>query len=67
MVKIAIFDFDGTFTNGNVTFKNNCIIKKYNVKDGLGIKLLKNKNIKTCVLTGFKHNNSFIEICTSSN
>ena len=46
MIKLAIFDFDGTFTNGKVEFDNNGgIIKHYNVKDGKGIMLLQKKNI----------------------
>ena len=44
MIKLAIFDFDGTFTNGKVEFDNNGgIIKHYNVKDGKGIMLLQKK------------------------
>ena len=49
MIKLAVFDFDGTFTNGQVTFDSNGdIIKYYNVKDGKGLKLLQEKNIKIC-------------------
>ena len=38
MIKFVIFDFDGVFTDGKITF-DNCgnIIKSYNVKDGMGI------------------------------
>lgn len=59
MIKLVVFDFDGVFTNGEVIFdNNNNIIKKYNAKDGLGIKLLKNKNIKIGCISGYKENKS---------
>ena len=63
MIKFVIFDFDGVFTNGNIIFNNNGeIIKSYNVKDGMGINLLKNKNINVAIISGYKHNNSQLEI-----
>ena len=59
MIKLVVFDFDGVFTNGEVIFDNhNNIIKKYNVKDGLGINLLKEKNIKIGCISGYKENKS---------
>lgn len=67
MIKLAIFDFDGTFTNGEIIFQNNIIIKKYNVKDGYGIKLLKQQGIKTCVISGYKYNESTQNICQHLN
>lgn len=58
-IKLVVFDFDGVFTNGNIFFNNNGeITKYYNVKDGLGIKLLKEKNIKIGVISGYKYNKS---------
>ena len=63
-IKLAIFDFDGTFTNGLVLFNNDGQVEKsYNVKDGMGIKMLKNQGIKTCIISGFKKNPSFLHIC----
>tara|TARA_B100000886_G_scaffold340095_1_gene307882 strand:- start:199 stop:510 length:312 start_codon:yes stop_codon:yes gene_type:complete len=63
MIKFIVFDFDGVFTNGNITFNNNGeVIKNYNVKDGMGINLLKNKNINVGIISGYKHNNSQLEI-----
>ena len=44
MIKLIIFDFDGVFTDGKVTF-NNSISKCYNIKDGIGIKLVQDNNI----------------------
>ena len=59
MIKLVVFDFDGVFTNGEVIFdNNNNIIKKYNVKDGLGIQLLKDKKIKIGCISGYKENKS---------
>lgn len=56
-IKFIVFDYDGVFTDGNIIFDNDGnIIKKYNVKDGYGIKLLKNKNIKIGVISGYKQN-----------
>jgi 4-hydroxy 2-oxovalerate aldolase len=68
MIKLAIFDFDGTFTNGKIIIdNNNNIIKNYNVKDGYGIKILHNNNIKVCVISGYKENNSLRNICNHLN
>ncbi len=67
MISLVLFDFDGTFTDGTVCFNENIIIKKYNVIDGMGIKLLKEQNIKVGIITGFKENNSFKEICKHLN
>ena len=67
-IKLVIFDFDGTFTNGKVSFDSNGnIIKDYNVKDGKGILLLQKKNIKTCIITGYKKTNSFTSIANHLN
>lgn len=59
MIKFVIFDFDGVFTDGKITF-DNCgnIIKSYNVKDGMGINNLIKNNIKVGVVSGYKINNS---------
>ena len=62
-IKMCVFDFDGCFTDGKVLFdtKGN-ILKYYNVKDGTGIKLLKENNIKVGIISGYKENNSQLEI-----
>ena len=63
MIKLCVFDFDGVFTDGKVLFDNNGnILKYYNVKDGTGIRLLKENNIKLGVISGYKENNSQLEI-----
>lgn len=59
MIKFVVFDFDGVFTDGSVIFDNdNNIIKKYNVIDGVGIKLLKNNDIEVGCISGYKENQS---------
>ena len=59
MIKLLIFDFDGVFTNGQIHFDSiGNITKFYNVKDGYGIKLLKENNIEVGIISGFKENDS---------
>lgn len=67
MIKFVVFDFDGTLTNGNVTFIGNEIVKQYNIKDGMGIKLLQKNGIHVGVISGFKFNQSTREICRHLN
>ena len=56
-IKLVVFDFDGVFTDGIIQFDNNGnIIKKYNCKDGIGIKLLQKNKIKVGVISGYKDN-----------
>lgn len=57
MIKLAVFDFDGVFTDGRVYFDGNGqIMKYYNAKDGLRFKLLKKAGIKVGVCSGYKEN-----------
>ena len=59
MIKLVVFDFDGVFTDGKILFDNNgCAIKHYNSKDGNAIFRLKDKNILTGVISGWKNNTS---------
>ena len=63
-LKLVVFDFDGVLTNGIIVFnENGNILKNYNVKDGLGIKLLKEQGIKTGVISAYKDNVSQKSIC----
>lgn len=60
MIKLFVMDVDGTMTDGRFTvdeFGNET--KTFNVKDGTAIKLLKDKGIKTAVITG--HNSKVVE------
>lgn len=65
LIKLAVFDFDGTLTDGTVYFgsSEDAIMKQYNVKDGMGIHILKNEGVKVGVISGFKDNKSTREIC----
>ena len=67
MISLVIFDFDGTFTDGIVYFNEEHIIKKYNTIDGMGIKLLHDNNIKTCIITGYKETTALKNICSHLN
>lgn len=52
-VKLVIFDVDGVLTDGGLYFTDDGReIKKFNVKDGLGITLLIKKGIEVAVITG---------------
>lgn len=51
-IKVVVFDVDGTLTdNGLYYSKNGLELKKFNVKDGMAISLLKFIDIKTIFLT----------------
>jgi len=59
MFKFVVFDFDGVFTDGKIIFDNNGDANKhYNSKDGNAIFRLKEKNIITGVISGWKNNTS---------
>jgi len=52
-IKLFIMDVDGTLTDGKIYIGNNGeIFKAFNVKDGLGINLLKKKDIIPAIITG---------------
>jgi YrbI family 3-deoxy-D-manno-octulosonate 8-phosphate phosphatase len=53
-IKLCIFDFDGVFTNGKCYFLNDTIQKYYNIKDGKAIGLLRERNIKTGLISSYK-------------
>jgi arabinose-5-phosphate isomerase len=56
-IKLVIFDFDGVFTDGKCYFdSNNNIIKYYNIKDGMGLALLKKNNIKIGLISSYNSN-----------
>lgn len=49
---MIIFDFDGVFTNGKIYFSNTGeIFKCYNGKDSYALKLMKEHNIKSGIIT----------------
>ncbi len=52
-IKLVIFDVDGVLTDGGLYFTDDGReIKKFNVKDGLGITLLLKNKIEVAVITG---------------
>ena len=62
-IKFVVFDFDGVFTNGQISIDlHGNIIKSYNCKDGMGINLLKKNNIEVGVISGYKENQSQMNI-----
>ncbi len=54
MIKMLAMDVDGTLTDNTINISDNGeLFKSFNVKDGYGIKMIKNDyNIITAVLTG---------------
>lgn len=58
-IKMVVFDFDGVFTDGKISFDDNKqACKHYNAKDGMGIFNLHKNNIPVCVISGWKNNSS---------
>ncbi len=52
-IKLFIMDVDGTLTNGKIYMGNDGeIFKVFNIKDGYGIKLLKDYSIIPVIITG---------------
>lgn len=63
-INLVVFDFDGTMTDGTVYFGSDSkVVKGYNVRDGMGIRLLKNAGIKVGIISGFTENKSTRDIC----
>ncbi|MBF0118213.1 MAG: HAD-IIIA family hydrolase [Desulfobacterales bacterium] len=51
-IKLLLLDVDGVLTDGSIVCDDNHTeIKKFNVKDGLGIKLLLNSGIKVGIVS----------------
>ena len=67
MLKLVVFDFDGVFTNGKVSFNNHDIIKEYNVKDGLAMSKLNKNKFYIGVISGWKSNQSQLSILNHLN
>lgn len=52
-IKLLILDIDGVLTDGSVVYHDDGTeTKAFNVKDGLGIRLLMEAGIQICVATG---------------
>lgn len=54
-IKLVVSDVDGVMTDGGLYYsRHGEEIKKFNVKDGLVVHLLRNEGIKLCIVTGRK-------------
>ncbi|HSV82205.1 MAG TPA: HAD hydrolase family protein [Ramlibacter sp.] len=52
-IRIAFFDIDGVMTDGGLLFSDEGeLIKRFNILDGLGLKLLQRAGITPAVITG---------------
>ncbi len=52
-IKLFLLDVDGVLTDGSIVYDHNgCEIKVFNVKDGLGIRLLMKAGVQVGVVTG---------------
>lgn len=52
-IKAVFFDCDGVLTDGGMYYsENGDELKRFNTKDGMAIKLLKEKNVVTAIITG---------------
>ncbi len=55
-VKLLVLDVDGVLTDGKLFINNDgMIFKSFDVKDGLGIKILQKIGIKIALITGANH------------
>lgn len=54
-VKMLVLDVDGVLTDGRLYYGNKGEeLKAFNIKDGLGIKLLRDSGVKIAIITGRK-------------
>lgn len=52
MLKIIITDVDGVLTDGGLYYTSEgLVMKKFNVKDGMGMRLLRDAEIKSAIIT----------------
>jgi 3-deoxy-D-manno-octulosonate 8-phosphate phosphatase (KDO 8-P phosphatase) len=53
LIKLLLLDVDGVLTNGQIIYgSGNLETKSFNVKDGLGIRLLQSAGIEVGIVTG---------------
>lgn len=53
MIKLLILDVDGVLTDGKISYSSaGAEIKNFNVKDGLGIKMMQAANIYIAIISG---------------
>ena len=52
-IKLLAMDVDGTMTDGNIYISDNGeLFKSFSVKDGMGIKIAHDSDIRTAIITG---------------
>ena len=52
-IRLLALDVDGVLTDGSVTYSSDGHeLKTFNIKDGLGIKLIQQAGIRTAIITG---------------
>lgn len=52
-IKILLTDSDGVLTDGGMYYsETGDELKKFNTRDGMGVEILRNNNIKTIIITG---------------
>jgi 3-deoxy-D-manno-octulosonate 8-phosphate phosphatase (KDO 8-P phosphatase) len=52
-IRLVIFDVDGVLTDGSIYLGSNGEeLKAFNIKDGLGMKLLQNSGVQIAIITG---------------
>lgn len=60
---LVVFDFDGVFTDGKVFIDGKGdIVKSYNCKDATHLDLLREKSIPVGVISGYRENQSQVQI-----
>ncbi|WP_439101866.1 KdsC family phosphatase [Congregibacter sp.] len=56
-IKLLALDVDGVLTDGRITYGNDGEeFKSFNIKDGLGIKLLQGAGVEVAIITGRQSN-----------
>lgn len=52
-IKMVITDIDGVWTDGGLYYTaDGLVMKRFQVKDGMGVHLLRNKGIETAIISG---------------
>ncbi|MFZ2632871.1 MAG: HAD hydrolase family protein [Desulfosalsimonadaceae bacterium] len=63
-IKLLLLDVDGVLTDGRITYASgNVETKSFNVKDGLGIRLLQSAGIRVGIVTG-RTSEALLHRCT---
>ncbi|WP_439105720.1 KdsC family phosphatase [Congregibacter sp.] len=56
-IKLLALDVDGVLTDGRITYGNDGEeLKSFNIKDGLGIKLIQGAGVEVAIITGRRSN-----------